>query len=217
MYAKQQFTRTSQLTAAGFASHQELDKATAAVETANANLERAKELFEAARLGPTREERAVADATVDAAAAVVGVVAARVAKLRISAPSDGTVALLVAEPGEAIVPGQPVMTLQRSGERWASLNLREDRLGDLRIGFSVELNPANGTPPIEAKIDEIIPAANSRHGARPAGSAITTSIHSCSTRPDRTDVRRLAAGDVGVVASRNAWRFRRPSSRPPGV
>jgi multidrug resistance efflux pump len=157
VYAKQQFTRTSQLTAAGFASHQELDKATAAVETANANLERAKELFEAARLGPTREERAVADATVGAAAAAVGVVAARVAKLRISAPSDGTVALLVAEPGEAIVPGQPVMTLQRSGERWASLNLREDLLDDLRIGSRVELRPADGTPSIEAKIDEIVP------------------------------------------------------------
>jgi len=50
VYAKQQFTRTSQLAAAGFASHQELDKATAAVETANANPERAKELFAAARL-----------------------------------------------------------------------------------------------------------------------------------------------------------------------
>jgi HlyD family secretion protein len=157
VYAKQEFTRTSQLTADGFESHQDLDKATAAVETATANLERAKELFEAARLGPTREERAVADAKVDAAAAAVGVIAARVAKLRISAPSDGTVALLVAEPGEAIVPGQPVMTLQRSGERWASLNLREDLLDDLRIGSPVELTPADGSPPIEAKIDEIVP------------------------------------------------------------
>jgi HlyD family secretion protein len=157
VYAKQEFTRTSQLAADGFASHQDLDKATAAVETATANLERAKELFEAARLGPTREERALADAKVDAAAAAVGVVAARVAKLRISAPSDGTIALLVAEPGEAIVPGQPVMTLQRSGERWASLNLREDLLGDLRIGSPVELTPADGTPPIEAKLDEIVP------------------------------------------------------------
>jgi HlyD family secretion protein len=92
VYARQQFSRTSQLTAAGFASHQDLDKATAAVETANANLSRAKELYEAARRGPTREERAVADAAVEAAAAAVAVVAARVAKLRITAPSDGTVA-----------------------------------------------------------------------------------------------------------------------------
>jgi len=157
VYARQQFSRSSQLTAAGFASHQELDKSTAAVETANANLSRAKELYEAARLGPTREERAVADAGVEAAAAAVAVVAARVAKLRITAPSDGTVALLVAEPGEAIVPGQPLMTLQKVGKRWASFNLREDQLDELRIGSRVELMPASATAPINAQIDEIVP------------------------------------------------------------
>jgi HlyD family secretion protein len=109
LYAQQQFNRTSQLTATGFASHQGLDKSTAAVETANANLARAKERYEATRLGPTREEGAIADAGVEVAAAVVAVVAARAAKLRIRAPSDGVVTLLVAEPGEAIVPGQPLM------------------------------------------------------------------------------------------------------------
>jgi hypothetical protein len=57
----------------------------------------------------------------------------------------------------ASAPGQPVTTLQRSGERWASLNLREDLLDDLRIGAAVELTPADGTPPMEAKIDETVP------------------------------------------------------------
>ena len=118
VYAQQQFSRTSQLAATGFASRQDLDKATAAVETGNANLARAKERYEAARLGPTKEERAIADAKVEAAAAAVAVIAARVAKLRVSAPADGAVALLVAEPGEAIVPGQPLMTLHEAGQRW---------------------------------------------------------------------------------------------------
>jgi HlyD family secretion protein len=157
VYAQQQFGRTSQLATRGFASRQELDKATAAVETASANLARAKERHQAARLGPTREERAIADAKVDAAAAAVAVVAARVAKLRIAAPTDATVGLLVAEPGEAIVPGQPVMTLMAAARRWASFNLREDRLGDLRLGAPVALVPADGGASIEARIDEIVP------------------------------------------------------------
>jgi HlyD family secretion protein len=89
VYVHQQFSRTSQPAATGFASHQDLDKATAAVETGNANLFRAKERYEAARLDPTREERAIADAGVNAAAAAVAVIAARVAKLRIRAPSEG--------------------------------------------------------------------------------------------------------------------------------
>jgi hypothetical protein len=63
------------------------------------------------------------------------VIAARVAKLRIRAPSDGAVALLVAEPGEAVVPGQPLMTLEAPGRGWASFNLGEDQLDGLSIGL----------------------------------------------------------------------------------
>jgi HlyD family secretion protein len=85
------------------------------------------------------------------------VVAARVAKLQIRAPSDGTVALLVAEPGEAIVPGPPVVTLQTPDRRWASFNLREDQLEELGIGLPFELMPADGSVPIGARIDEIVP------------------------------------------------------------
>ena len=51
VYAQQQFNLTSHLAATGFASHQDLDGATAAVETGNANLSRAKERYEAARRG----------------------------------------------------------------------------------------------------------------------------------------------------------------------
>lgn len=157
VYAQQQFNRTSQLTATGFASHQDLDKATAAAETGNANLSRAKERYEAARLGPTREERAIANAKVEVAAAAVAVIAARVAKLRIRAPSDGAVALLVAEPGEAVVPGQPLMTLQAPGQGWASFNLREDQLDGLSIGLPIEVTLADRSAPINARIDEIAP------------------------------------------------------------
>jgi HlyD family secretion protein len=157
LYAQQQFNRTSQLAATGFASRQDLDKATAAVETGNANLAGAKERYEAARLGPTKEERAIADAKVEAAAAAVAVISARVAKLRVDAPADGAVGLLVAEPGEAIVPGQPLMTLHKTGQHWASFNLREDHLYGLDIGFPMVLMVADGSASINARIDEIVP------------------------------------------------------------
>jgi HlyD family secretion protein len=96
----------------------------------------------------------VADAKVQHAVAAVSVIAARVDKLRIRAP---TVALIVAEPGEAIVPGQPVMTLEGAGRRWASFNLREDQLDGLRIGSPIELLPVAAADRIEAAISEIIP------------------------------------------------------------
>jgi HlyD family secretion protein len=156
-YAQQQFSRTSGLAATGFASRQDLDKATTAAETARANLARAKERYQAARLGPTREERAIADAKVGAAAAAVAVVAARVEKLRSAAPADATIALLVAEPGEAIIPGQTVMTLEATDKPWVSLNLREDQLDALRLGTPVALVAADGGTPVAARVDEIRP------------------------------------------------------------
>lgn len=106
---------------------------------------------------PTGEQRAIADAKVESAAAAVAVVAARVDKLRIRAPSAGTVALLVAEPAEAIVPAQPIMTLRASASPWASFNLREDQLDDLRVGSRVELMPADGSARVDARISEITP------------------------------------------------------------
>jgi HlyD family secretion protein len=94
---------------------------------------------------------------VAAGAGAVSVNAARVVKLRVYAPVDGSVALLVAEPGEAIVLGQSLMTLDAAGKRWASFNLREDQLHSLRIGSRVDLIPAGGTASIDAQVDEIIP------------------------------------------------------------
>jgi len=85
------------------------------------------------------------------------VIAARVAKLRVYAPADGAVALLVAEPGAAIVPGQPLLTLHKAGEHWASFNSREDHFDGLGIGFPTELMLADGSAPINARIDEIVP------------------------------------------------------------
>jgi HlyD family secretion protein len=52
------------------------------------------------------------------------------------------------------VPGQP---LHKAGQYWASFNLREDHLDGLGIGFPIELMLTDGSAPINARIDEIVP------------------------------------------------------------
>jgi len=155
-YAEQEYSRVSTLAKDGFASHQEFDQATAAVDTAHAKLAEAEKIYEAAHAGPIKEVLEVADAKVNAAAAAVSVIAARVAKLQIVAPTDGVVAQIVAEPGEAVIPDQPMMTLEAAGQRWASFNLREDQVGDLRLGSPVRLMPASGDA-VDARVTEMIP------------------------------------------------------------
>jgi HlyD family secretion protein len=157
VYAQQEFARTAKLHADGFASQQDLDKATAAVANAQAQVITAGKAYEAAHVGPIKEELALADAKVNAAAAAVAVVEARVAKLRIGAPADGTVTHLVAEPGEAIIPGQPVLTFEASDKPWVSFNIREDELGALRLGSAVSLDAAGRGEAIKARVTEIVP------------------------------------------------------------
>ena len=72
-----ELARKSKLAADGFASRQDLDEATAAVGTARAKLVAAEETYQAAHLGPTREELAIADTKVKNAEAAVAVIAAR--------------------------------------------------------------------------------------------------------------------------------------------
>jgi HlyD family secretion protein len=157
LYTEQELARKSQLAATQVASAQELDQATAAVTAARAKVANAQAAYLAASLGATPEELAIADTKLEDAAAAVAVVAARVDKLRITAPADGTVALLVAEQGEAINPGQTLMTLEAAGRSWASFNLREDQFGGLHLGSPVRLVPADGGRAIDAKIAEIVP------------------------------------------------------------
>ena len=95
------------------ASQQELDTATAQEASRRADIAAAEARYAEAQRGPTPEERALADATVVAAEAARDVVEARAAKMLLHAPAAGTVAILVAEVGEAVVPGEPVLTLVR--------------------------------------------------------------------------------------------------------
>jgi len=98
-----------------------LSKAEASLVLANAALDQTK-------AGPTQEELAVAQSQVALALATVADLEAQLAKTTLTSPVDGIARLLVSEHGEAISPGQPVLTLAAAGDRWFTFTIREDRL-----------------------------------------------------------------------------------------
>ena len=79
------------------------------------------------------------------------VVEARAAKMLLHAPAAGTVAILVAEVGEAVVPGEPVLTLVPDNGTWFGFNLREDALHGLAIGSVVPVHASAQAEPISAQ------------------------------------------------------------------
>src|SRR5499427_5088114 len=133
-YAQAQLTRTATLARQSFESQQALDQAENVAASARADVAEAQANYDAAVAGPTREERAIADAQVQAAAAAVAVLERRLDKTILRAPVDGVVSVIAAEVGENIRAGQPVLVIEEAGKQWLSFNVREDHLNRLTIG-----------------------------------------------------------------------------------
>jgi HlyD family secretion protein len=156
LLAQQQNVRNVALAARNFASRQELDETTASLAKAEADLDFKRAQHAAAVAGPIAEERALADAKVALAEATVADLQARLDKTRLVAPVDGTVGVLVAELGEVVPVGKPVMTLDVGTERWFAFTLREDALGQLTVGSDVMLATDDGRR-IAARVTELRP------------------------------------------------------------
>ena len=154
--AKEQFARVSVLAAKNYASKQQFDEDAAALSEAQASLVLAKAALAQSQAGPTKEEVAVAQSQVALALATVADLEAQLAKTTLTSPVDGIARLLVAEPGEAISPGQPVLTLAVAGDRWFTFTIREDRLRGVTIGSKLALRNAAGDR-FEARITELRP------------------------------------------------------------
>jgi HlyD family secretion protein len=154
--AKQQFARVSVLAAKNYASRQQYDEDAAALSTAEANLVLANAALDQTKAGPTKEELAVAQSQVALALATVADLEAQLTKTTLTSPVDGIARLLVAEHGEAISPGQPVLTLAVAGDRWFTFTIREDRLQGLTMGSKIALRTAAGDR-FEAKVTELRP------------------------------------------------------------
>jgi len=156
-YVQAQLTRTSTLARQSFESQQSLDQAENDAASARADVAEAQANYDAAVAGPTREERAIADAQVQATAAAVVVLERRLEKMILRAPTDGVVSVIAAEVGENIRAGQPILMVEAAGQRWLSFNVREDHLGGLAIGEAVSVTRNGADGAVKAAITELRP------------------------------------------------------------
>jgi HlyD family secretion protein len=156
-YAQLQLTRTATLARESFESQQSLDQVENDAASARADVAEAQANYDAAVAGPTREERAIADAQVVAAAAAVAVLERRLDKMILHAPADGVVSVVAAEVGENVHAGQPILMVQAAGQQWLSFNVREEYLRDLTVGgtASVMRNGEGGA--IKSGVTELQP------------------------------------------------------------
>ena len=154
---KLQLGRTATLARSDIASQQALDQAENDAASARADVAEAEANHAAAQAGPTQEQRAIADAQVKAAASALAVLERQLEKTILRAPADGVVSVIVAEVGENVLAGQPVLVIEVPGKRWLSFNAREDLLHGLTVGVTVDVARPGGKPPTPAVVTELLP------------------------------------------------------------
>ena len=144
--AEQQHDRAAALAGKNFASRQKLDESTASLAKAQADLDLKRAQAEEAGAGPTAEERALADARVALAEATVAGLQAELDKTRLTAPTDGTVGIRVAEPGEIIYARQAGDDPRGRRPTVVCLHVARGRSPRLAIGGTVG-SRGTGRPP----------------------------------------------------------------------
>src|SRR5262249_4978486 len=78
-------------------------------------------------------------------------------KTVLRAPADGIVSVIVAEVGENIHAGQPVLVIEETGKQWLSFNAREDALHGLTVGSKVDVERAGARELTAARVTELMP------------------------------------------------------------
>ena len=197
--AEQEQVRATALAARDFASKQKLDESEASLAKAKADLDLKRAELAAGRAGPTAEVRALADSRVALAEATVATLQAELDKTRLVAPVDGTVGVLVAEPGEVVPIGKPILTLDVGTERWFAFTLREDALGNITVGSDVTLTTGDGKS-VRARVTELRPLGEfaTWRAARAVGDHDLTSFR---LRLDPID----AGGAAGLEPGMTVW------------
>jgi HlyD family secretion protein len=156
-YTQAQLTRVSTLASNDFAAQQALDQAENDAASARADVAEAEANHDAAVSGPTREELAIADSEVEAAASALAVLERRLNKTILRAPADGVVSVIVAEVGENIRAGQPVLVIAETGKQFLSFNAREDLLHGLTVGATVNVRRSGAAEMTPALVTELRP------------------------------------------------------------
>ncbi|HEX9108473.1 MAG TPA: HlyD family efflux transporter periplasmic adaptor subunit [Longimicrobiales bacterium] len=132
--AKRTLERTRTLYQGGAASREQFDQASTLVDVATSQNQQASEGLRLVKAGPRQEQIQAQRAVVRQSEAAVAQARAALDNASIKAPFAGVVTVRHREPGEAVSPGLPVLTLLDPNDRWVRIYVRENQVGRVSIG-----------------------------------------------------------------------------------
>jgi HlyD family secretion protein len=132
--AQKTFDRTHTLTEQGNSPQSRLDQMTDSLHETERAVDQARSAYDQAVNGYTKEERAIARASVEKANADIQSVQSIIDQLVVYAPVASQVYQRNVEPGEYVSPGVPLITLIDLADVWIHFDLREDLVKGLKVG-----------------------------------------------------------------------------------
>ena len=133
------YDRVKGLYEKGVVSAQKFDEAEAMYKSAQAQVKAAKSQYDMAVNGARQEERRAASATVGQARGAVQEVEGYVRETVQVAQMDGEVTDVYPKVGELVGTGTPIMSIAVMDDQWATFNIREDQLKDIKVGNEISV------------------------------------------------------------------------------
>ncbi len=155
-FAEKSFERINNLFKDGVVPEQKKDeiemKMKAAAETAKA----AKSIYQKAKAGARAEDKDATRALVAQAEGAIEEVNAYLKEVHVYATKDGEISDIIAEEGELVPTGFPVVTIVDLKNSWITFNVREDLLYKIKKGKQIKAKiPAIGDKQVDIKITYI--------------------------------------------------------------
>ena len=192
-HAQQELDRAQGLFERKVASQMQLDAAVAEYNTATAEL-RAAEQREIAERAMIANEAPVLQAQASLREAELALDHAT-----ISAPFDGEIGRKSVELGANVSPGQPLLALSQSSEKWISANFKETQVGRMHAGDPVEIRvDAYPDKVWHGRIESISPATGAKYALLPPDNATGNFTKVVQRIPVRIALEDSPPGDVAA-------------------
>lgn len=132
--ARKTYERVKRLYDQGVVPAQQLDEATANYQAMQATERAAYAEYQLALSGARKEDKEAAAARVRQAQGAVTEVESYIGDARVYAPVSGEVSSVIAEAGELVGEGYPVVAILDLSDSWVLFNIKETMLPDIRVG-----------------------------------------------------------------------------------
>jgi HlyD family secretion protein len=135
--AEKTYQRAERLYKEGVIAQQKFDEAETQFTLAKRTEDGAKAQYDMAQSGARLEDKESAQALLDQASGMVAEVRAYLRETRLASPINGEIVDILAEQGELVPQGFPIITIVDLSDIWITFSVREDLLSGVKMGDTI--------------------------------------------------------------------------------